>query len=387
VPNILKRPFLSLLLATAFLFIATGLNAEKVSIFNDVGGTLYLDQEAIGRIGVNVDLPYVLPGVSAGSHLLRLSLDSGMEIRRELAVVGGQDQVAHLMQAGAESPAQGSSGPPQGNPGPPQADQSAPAVAAPEAEEPSAPVPVAPTVAADQVAALSAAAPGPFRRSWYLRADTGMVALSTDDLKKFEDGGQASSISGPSVGSGYTVGLAGGYGFRNGFGLECGLQLGPLRDSNSTGIGDAESLSLTEFSTLSGISFQFPYGGQFIFGARLLAGPSWLYGSYSASVTAPYAEGPGSAGGGYDLWSVAAMESVSVYMLWLTNPHFALGAELGYRSCSFEPVLGYSDNINTVVQNPLTYADGTFASFDDSGFFLRLNISYFIEPVLAGSGS
>ena len=78
-------------LMPAFLY------AEKIKVFNDTAGTLYMDGEEVGDIGVNEDKPYVIPGVDAGTHVLKLQARGSKPINREVTVKAGENKTVRLL--------------------------------------------------------------------------------------------------------------------------------------------------------------------------------------------------------------------------------------------------------------------------------------------------
>ncbi|HXC64596.1 MAG TPA: hypothetical protein VNZ67_09560 [bacterium] len=75
----------------------------KIKLFNDAAGTLSMDGEEIGKIQANVDEPYVVRGVSAGRHHLKLVTDDDKVILHEVMMHAGHNKVVRIQSQAAEA--------------------------------------------------------------------------------------------------------------------------------------------------------------------------------------------------------------------------------------------------------------------------------------------
>ncbi len=60
-----------------------------------------MDGEEIGDITVNVDEPYIIPGVDSGNHTLKLLVQGTKPFIRDVQVERGKDKVVRLLLAKA----------------------------------------------------------------------------------------------------------------------------------------------------------------------------------------------------------------------------------------------------------------------------------------------
>ena len=68
---------------------------QKIKLFNDAAGTLYLDGDEIGKIQSNVDEPYVIRAVSAGQHRLKLVTED-KTITHVVVIHAGHNKIVHI---------------------------------------------------------------------------------------------------------------------------------------------------------------------------------------------------------------------------------------------------------------------------------------------------
>jgi hypothetical protein len=84
-----------------------GAATQKLKIFNDTAGILFVDSNEIGKIGVNSDLPYIVPNIAPGLHHIKLVTNTGAEFNRDVTVRLGHNRVVHVVIAAADDEDQG----------------------------------------------------------------------------------------------------------------------------------------------------------------------------------------------------------------------------------------------------------------------------------------
>lgn len=70
---------------------------QKIKIFNDTAGILFVDTNEIGKIGVNSDMPYIVPNIAPGLHHIKLITNTGQEYNHDVTVRLGHNKVVHVV--------------------------------------------------------------------------------------------------------------------------------------------------------------------------------------------------------------------------------------------------------------------------------------------------